>query len=205
MIGEPRLILASGSRARRDMLSAAGVTFTVQAADIDEAAMRSSLAAEHGDDIVPPEDVAEILAIAKAEAVSAIHPEAFVIGSDQVLALHDEIFTKPEDAAAAKAQLERLRGATHRLYSAVALVRGGEVLFAEVDAAYLTMRNFSDTFLAAYLTRVGDAVTSSVGAYQLESAGIQLFEAVDGDYFTILGMPLLPLLGELRRQGVIAD
>ena len=199
------VILASGSKARRDMLIAAGVVFEIQAADIDEAAMRASLEAEHGDDIVPPEDVAEILAIAKAEAVSALHPDALVIGADQVLALHGEIFAKPADVAAAKAQLERLRGATHRLYSAVAVVRGGEMLFAHVDAAYLTMREFSDDFLAAYLAQAGEAVTSSVGAYQLEGLGIQLFEAIDGDYFTILGMPLLLLLGELRRHGVIAD
>lgn len=201
----PRVVLASGSRARREMLAAAGVTFSVRAADIDEAAMRASLVAEHGDDIVPPEDVAEILAIAKAEAVSALDPDALVIGADQVLAFHAEIFAKPGDVATAATQLRRLRGATHRLYSAVAVVRGGEMVFAHVDTAYLTMREFTDQFLESYLSGAGEEVTSTVGAYQLEGAGIQLFEAIDGDYFTILGMPLLPLLGELRRHGAIAD
>ncbi len=201
----PHLILASGSRTRRDMLKAAGVFFSVETADVDEAAMRDALAAEHGDDIVPPEDVAEILACAKAEAVSGANPAALVIGADQVLEFEGDIFAKPADIAAARDQLLRLRGRSHRLHSAVAIARAGDTVWAHVDTAELVMRDFSPRFLDDYLATVGDRVATSVGAYQIEGPGLQLFERVDGDHFTILGMPMLPLLSELRRLGVVAS
>ncbi|MBL8567142.1 MAG: Maf family protein [Hyphomicrobiaceae bacterium] len=200
----PHLILASGSRTRRDMLKAAGVFFSVQTADVDEVAMRDALAAEHGDDIVPPEDVAEILACAKAEAVSAAHPDALVIGADQVLELEGEIFAKPADMEAAREQLLRLRGRAHKLHSAVAIAKAGDTLWAHLDTAELAMRDFSPRFLDDYLAAAGDKVATSVGAYQIEGLGVQLFERVDGGHFTILGMPLLPLLTELRRIGAVA-
>lgn len=199
----PPVVLASGSAARRQMLSAAGLAFSVEVADVDEAAMRAALAAEHGDDIVPPEDVAGILAAAKAEAVSLRNPGALVIGADQVLAFRGQVFAKPADVAAAREQLATLRGASHQLLSAVTIARDGESIFATVDTAELAMREFSDAFLDAYLAAAGADVLVSVGAYQIEGLGLQLFERIDGDFYTILGMPLLPLLAELRRRGAV--
>ncbi len=193
------LVLASGSRARRDMLQAAGVACTVQAADVDEVAIRVRLAAG-----TLPTEVATVLATAKALVVSKQRPGAMVIGSDQVLALGLEILSKPGDRIAARAQLASLRGRTHALHSAVALARDGAMVWSGVDIAELAMRDFSDAFLDSYLDAVGEDVCHSVGAYHLEGLGIQLFDRVRGDYFTILGMPLLPLLAELRRLGIIA-
>jgi septum formation protein len=198
-----RLVLASGSRARSDMLRAAGIAFEVQTSQVDEAAVRDELRLG-ADGPVAAEQVALALAIAKASATSADQPGDVVIGADQVLALGDEIFSKAGTVAAARAQLQRLRGCAHALHSAVTLVRDGEVLWMDVDTAELSMRDFSDAFLDAYLDRVGEDVCHSVGAYHLEGLGIQLFDEVRGDYFTILGMPLLPLLAELRRLGMIA-
>lgn len=185
------------------MLAAAGVDFHVETADVDEAAIRSQLAQGPGATIAP-EQVALTLAIAKAKAVASKRPGMLVIGADQVLALGTEIFSKPVDRNAAREQLARLKGRRHALHSAVALVRYGEVEWQGVETAELTMRDFSDAFLDSYLDAAGDEVCHSVGAYQLEGLGIQLFESIRGDYFTILGMPLLTLLGELRRRGLLS-
>lgn len=197
----PHLVLASSSRSRRQMLDAAGLTFDVAPADVDERTIRETLRA--GDSGVEPADVAEVLARAKAETVSRQRPEAFVIGADQILALDDEIFEKPADLAGARRHLQKLRGRTHQLHSAVVLARNGEVVWAHVDTASLTMRAFSADFLENYLTLAGTVICDSVGAYQLEGLGVQLFERIEGDYFTILGLPLLALLGELRVRKVI--
>ena len=195
------LVLASGSQTRRHMLEAAGVRFRVMPADVDEDAIRTSL----GDTDPPasPAALAQALADAKAAAVSRLCADALVIGADQILALGQEVFTKPADLAAARSSLRRLAGATHRLHSGVALASGGQVVWRHVDTASLSMRAFSDGFLDAYLAQAGDRVCASVGGYELEGLGIQLFERIEGDYFTILGLPLLPLLAELRRRGVI--
>lgn len=197
------LVLASGSRSRRQMLDAAGLTFDVTPADVDERAIRETLQAD--DSGIEPADVAEVLARAKAEAISRLRLEALVIGADQVLALDDEIFEKPADLAGARRHLQKLRGRTHQLHSAVVLAQGGEVVWANVDTGSLTMHAFSADFLENYLTLAGTVVCDSVGAYQLEGLGVQLFERIEGDYFTILGLPLLPLLAELRTRKIIAS
>lgn len=197
------VILASGSRARREMLKASGVSFTVEAANIDEDAVRASLCGADQSSDFEPADVAEILARSKAQAVSAARPKAIVIGGDQVLALGEDILTKPVDAAAARRQLQRLKGRTHALHSAVALAVDGEVVWSHVETAMMHMRDFSDAFLDDYVRRAGRLVLESVGAYHMEGLGIQLFDRIDGDYFTVLGMPLMPLLAELRARRVI--
>jgi septum formation protein len=197
-----KLILASGSTARRGMLERAAMTFEVQPAAIDERAIQDVLMGD--DSEVEPADVAELLAEAKARDVSERNPGAIVIGSDQVLEFEDEILSKPADIAQARAALKLLRGSTHQLHSGVAIAIDGEMVWSLVDSASLTMRQFSDKFLASYIAEEGDGLCSSVGAYKLEGRGLQLFERIDGDFFTILGMPLLPLLIELRARGVIA-
>ena len=197
----PQVILASASFFRRRLLEAAGLQFEVVPADIDEAALKRGLAAA-----VPrpsPGTVAEALARAKAEAVGRNHPDALVIGADQVLALDEELFDKPSDMAAARAQLERLRGRTHTLHTAAVLAHNGKIVWTCVEEAMLTMRAFSRQFLDAYLAHCGAAVCRTVGAYEIEGAGIQLFERVEGDHFTIIGLPLLALLGELRSRGAL--
>ncbi len=196
------IVLASGSRARREMLAAAGVPFTVQAADVDEPAIRARLFKE--DKNIAPKKVAEVLAIAKGEDVSGKRPGCVIIGSDQVLALDDGLLSKTPNVEAAREALQRLRGRTHELHSAVAFAEDGKVNFTHVATARLTMRDFSDAFLDDYLKRAADRVTLTVGAYELEGLGIQLFEKIEGDYFTILGMPLMPVLAELRWRGIIA-
>lgn len=198
-----RLVLASGSRSRRQMLDAAGLTFAVAPTDVDERAIRETLQADESG--IEPADVAEVLARAKAETISRQHLNALVIGADQILALDDEIFEKPADLAGARRHLQKLRGRTHQLHSAVVLAANGEVVWAQVDTASLTMHAFSADFLETYLTLAGTVICNSVGAYQLESQGVQLFERIEGDYFTILGLPLLPLLAELRARKVIAS
>ena len=197
-----QIVLASASRARRELLASAGVAFTVEPADVDEPAIRRKLAkmGEAG-----PLQVAEILARAKAEDVSAKHGGSLVIGADQVLALGAEILSKPADAGAARTSLLQLKGRTHELHSAVALAEDGAVAWSHVATARLTMRDFSDAFLDEYLRRAGDRIGQSVGAYELEGLGVQLFERIEGDYFTILGLPLLPLLSELRKRGRISQ
>jgi septum formation protein len=196
-----QIILASTSRARREMLAAAGVPFTVEAAEVDEPAIRRKLLS--GQAPARPHEIAEALARAKAEDVSRRHKNTLVIGADQVLALGSELLTKAKDEAAARATLTKLRGGVHELHSAVALAADGKVLWAHTATARLKMRDFSDAFLDEYLTRAGDRIGQSVGAYELEGLGVQLFDTIEGDYFTILGLPLLPLLAELRAQGMI--
>lgn len=198
--GKPPLILASGSKIRAKLLEAAGLAFIAEPPGLDESAMRQAVS---GEDALQPQDVAEVLARAKAEAVSELAHGAFVIGADQVLALDDEIYAKPEGMEGAREQLLSLSGKTHKLHSAVALARDGEIRFAYTEEASLTMRKLSPEFIGRYLAAAGEDVLSSVGAYQLEGLGIQLFEKIEGDYFCILGLPLLPLLDALRRKGAI--
>ena len=192
------LVLASQSAVRRALLEAAGVPVAVAPAAIDERAAEAK-AGERD-----PAKVAAVLARAKAGAVAAKQPGRLVLGADQTLALGERRFSKAADRAGARQQLTALRGKTHALHSALAVVRDGAVLFEHLDTARLTMREFSDAFLDSYLDTVGSAVTRSVGGYQLEGAGIQLFERVEGEHSTILGLPLMPLLRWLRNEGLLA-
>jgi len=198
--GRPPLILASGSKSRARVLEAAGLAFIVEPPGLDEAVMRQAVG---GKGSLSPHDVAEVLARAKAEAVSDLAPKAYVIGGDQVLALGDTIFSKPDSMEAARRQLLDLSGRTHKLHTAVAVATDGETIWAETTIATLSMRKLSPEFIGRYLAAAGEEVLGSVGAYQLESLGVQLFEKIDGDYFSILGLPLIPLLDTLRREGVI--
>ncbi len=193
------LILASQSPFRRMLMENAGLAFTTEAACIDERAVETALAAQNPS----PQDVAETLAIEKARDVSGRHKGALVIGSDQTLSLEGRVFHKPADMAEAKSHLASMSGRSHSLNCGIALVRDGETLWSHVSIAHLTMRPLSDAFIDRHLTRVGDKILASVGAYQLEGEGVQLFERIDGDYFTILGLPLLPLLAKLRELGAI--
>lgn len=193
------LVLASTSAARAAMLKAAGVTAALAAPRIDERALDAQWTAEGRG----PEEIARLLAEAKARDVSARAPGAVVIGADQTLALGPRRFSKPASREAARDHLLALRGRIHHLHSGVALVRDGAVLFSTASSAAMHVRAFSDAFLDAYLAAMGEEVTRSVGCYQLEGTGIQLFERIDGDYFTILGMPLLPLLAALRSEGFL--
>ena len=197
-LAERPLVLASKSAVRRALLEAAGVAIEVRPASIDERGVEARAKLSGAG------EVAALLAREKAKAAAAVNPDRIVLGADQTLALGQRRFDKAADRAGARQQLRALRGQTHTLHSAVALVRSGTVLFEHVDAAHLTMRAFSDEFLESYLDAVGDAATASVGGYQLEGAGIQLFERVEGDHFTVLGLPLLPLLGFLRQAGWLA-
>ena len=196
------IVLASGSRARREMLAAAGVHFTVQAADVDEPAIRARMLKQ--DAAVEPKRIATLLAAAKAEDVSGKIRGSLIIGADQVLALGDELLSKAPSIEAARDALRKLRGRTHELHSAVAFAEKGKVTWTHVATARLTMRDFSDAFLDDYLLRAGDRVGQSVGAYELEGLGVQLIDRIEGDYFTILGLPLMPVLAELRVRGIIA-
>jgi septum formation protein len=193
------LVLASRSRARQALLAGAGVPFTVRPADLDERALADRAPSPAAD------AVAAFLAREKALAVASSEPGRLVLGADQTLALGGERFDKPADRAAAVSQLRALRGRTHTLYSAVAAVQDGAVVSAHVETARLTMRLFSDRFLESYLDGVGEAATASVGGYQIEGAGLQLFERIEGEYFTILGLPLLPVLDFLRRHRCLAS
>jgi septum formation protein len=192
------IVLASGSPFRRSLLANAGLDFSIVKPGIDERAVEAAITGE-----VTPEDVASILAEAKALDVSERHPEALVIGSDQTLSLGDEIFHKPADMEGARRHLLKLSGKTHSLNSAVVLAQGGETLWRDVAVARLTMRKLSAAFIGRHLARVGAKALESVGAYQIEGEGIQLFEEIEGDYFTIVGLPLLPLLAALRERGAI--
>lgn len=192
------LVLASKSLARRQMLVAAGVPVEALPSDLDERAFEQTLGE------IGPAEMALRLAREKATVVAARMPGRLVIGADQTLALGRRRFSKPADADEARVQLLALRGQTHTLHSAVALVRDDELMFEHADAARLTMRDISDAFLEIYLESAGNTVTESVGGYQLERTGIHLFERVEGDHFTILGMPLLPLLAAMRQHGFLA-
>jgi septum formation protein len=194
-----KIILASSSPFRKSLLANAGVAFAAVKPEVDERAAEAPLK----DSGATPEDVALVLAIAKAAEVSERNPHALVIGSDQTLSLGDEIFHKPADMEDARRHLLRLSGQAHQLNSAVALVRDGETLWSQVAVARLTMRKLEPAFIGRYLAGVGDKALSSVGAYQIEGAGIQLFDRIEGDYFTIVGLPLLPLLAQLRVLGAI--
>ena len=191
------VVLTSKSAVRRAVLEAAGVPVEVDAAEIDERGI------EAGSGLTGPGAVAKLLATEKARAVSIKQSGRIVLGADQTLALGEQRFSKAADRAGAREQLRALRGKTHALHSAVAVLRGGDVLFEHVAVARLTMRAFSDGFLESYLDAVGGAAMSSVGGYQLEGRGAQLFERVDGDHFTVLGLPLLPLLHWLRSEGLL--
>lgn len=193
----PTLILASTSASRRSLLAGAGLTFACEAAQIDERAIEAELAD------VSPETVALRLSEAKALEVSGRFPDAIVIGADQTLSLGRASFHKPASEAAARDQLQALRGQTHRLNAGIACALNGVVTYGHVAVADMTMRAFSDAFLDHYMTIAGKSVLSSVGCYQLEGPGIQLFERIEGDYFTILGLPLLPLLTYLRSVEAI--
>jgi len=195
----PAIVLASGSTTRQAMLRAAGIPFTVDVAAIDETSVMESLQAEHA----KPRDAADMLAEMKALKVSAKHQGALVIGADQILSLNGKFFAKPADLPAARRQLLELRGQTHELTSAAVVARDGSPIWREIREARLTMRSFSDAFLDDYLAKAGSSVLSSVGAYQVEGLGAQLFSRIDGDHFTILGLPLLPLLDMLRAQGIL--
>ena len=195
------IILASSSQTRADLLRRAGVDIRVDPAGLDESAMIAAM--RDTNDPLPPEDVAAVLADAKAEMVSARNPDTLVVAADQTLALGDRLFQKPADMDQARRQLLDLAGRTHALHSAVSLFRDGQFVWRHVDTAHLTMRSFSPEFLGRYLAAIGDDALSSVGGYQLEGRGAQLFDRIDGDYFTILGLPLLPLLAVLREEGEI--
>ena len=195
------VILASGSSARRELLTAAGVTFRVVPSQVDEAAVRAELGRTDPD--ASGTQIARMLASAKAEDVSRKFPDALVIGADQVLEAGHDLFNKPVDLAAARGQLVALSGRAHRLVSAVSLAEGGSQVWQDLDIATLTMRDLTETFIDIYLAQLGERICACVGAYELEGLGVQLFDDIDGDYFTILGLPLLPLLAELRKRGFI--
>jgi septum formation protein len=198
-LADEPLVLASKSTIRHAILRDAGIPVAVEPADIDERAIEQRSAKEDAGEL------AAVLACEKARTVAARFPGRLVLGADQTLALGERRFSKPADRAGARRQLAALRGQTHELHSAVALVRGSSVLFEHREVARLTMRSFSDEFLEAYLDAAGTAVTASVGGYQLEKVGIQLFEHIQGDHFTILGLPLVPLLEYLRTAGWLAE
>jgi septum formation protein len=194
-----QLVLASSSPFRRLLMQNAGLSFDTRAAAIDERAIEASLEAG----AAMPEDVALQLACAKALEVSRHYPGALVIGSDQTMSLGERVYHKPRSLQEAHDHLSSLSGLTHHLNSGVAIVKDGQVLWHTVAKASMHVRALSDEFITRYLERVGDAAMTSVGGYQLEGLGIQLFERIDGDYFTILGLPMLPLLQALRELGGI--
>jgi septum formation protein len=197
-LAERPLVLASRSEVRRAVLQSAGLSVEAQPADIDERALEQASGAKVAG------QVAAFLAAEKARAVARSFPGRLVLGADQTLVAGGVRFSKPAARQAAKEQLQRLAGKTHELHSAIAVMRDNSILFECCEVARMTMRPLSDTMIDAYLDAAGDAAMSSVGAYQIEGPGIQLFEAIDGDYFTILGLPLLPLLAFLRQQKWIA-
>lgn len=196
--GKQPLILASQSRTRQALLTNAGLAFDAIPADIDEREV------QHDSGLSDPARIASLLAREKALAVSSAHRERLVIGADQTLALGSQLFTKPAGRAQAADQLRALSAKTHELHSAIAVARGGTTLFETVSVAKMTMRRMTESEIGAYLDAAGAAVTTSVGAYQLEGLGVHLFERIEGDHFTILGLPLLPLLAFLRGEKLLA-
>lgn len=195
-----RIILASQSRARRALLDAAGIAHEALPAAVDEATIKESAKAEG----LPAREAATLLADAKASRVARKHPDALVIGADQLLVMGHDWFDKPADLSAARAQLQRLRGHRHELVTAVVCWREGERAWHHVSTPRLVMRDFSDSFLDHYLAAEAEHVTQCVGAYRLEGPGIQLMQDIQGDHAAILGLPLLPLLHFLRQTGAIA-
>lgn len=192
------LILASQSAVRKSLLANAGIAVEAVPADIDEREIQQSSG------LKDPGEIATLLASEKAAFISAKYPGHYVVGADQTLALGERLFSKPENRAAAAAHIATLSGQTHALHSAVSVVKDGEALFSHVGIARMTMRRLTGSEIAAYIDEAGDTVTASVGAYQLERAGVHLFERIEGDHFTILGLPLLPLLGFLRSRNLLA-
>ena len=201
--GGPALVLASGFTTRKALLDGAGLRFAVQAAAVDEAAIKASAQAER----IPAGDTALMLAQAKAQRVARRQPDALVIGADQLLVCGEGAaarwFDKPPDLAAARAQLLALCGRSHVLVTATVIWRGGEQLWQHLETSQLTMREFSEPFLDAYLALEGERVLGSVGGYRLEGPGVHLFSRITGEHSAILGLPLLPLLGFLRGHGVL--
>jgi septum formation protein len=195
--GKDPLILASQSRARQALLANAGIDFEAVPADIDERALQKASG------LSAPGEIAAFLARAKALAVSQQKPGKFVVGADQTLALGMRLFSKPANRSQAAEQLRALAGHSHELHSAVAVAREGKILFDHVAIARMSMRRLGEAEIEAYLDEAGEAVTSSVGAYQLEGLGVHLFESIEGDHFTILGLPLLPLLAFLRSERLL--
>ena len=195
--GKDQLILASQSRARQMLLTNAGIAFEAVPADIDERAVQQASG------LTTPGEIAALLAREKALWVSLRQVGKYVIGADQTLALGDRLFSKPAGRAQAAEQLRALAGRAHELHSAIAVARDGKILFAEIAVARMTMRPLDEAGIDAYLDAAGEAVTSSVGAYQLEGLGVHLFERIEGDHFTILGLPLLPLLAFLRSEQLL--
>jgi septum formation protein len=195
--GKYPLILASQSQARQTLLANAGINFEAVAAEIDERAVQQASR------LSAPDEIAALLAREKAVSVSLRQPDKYVVGADQTLALGKRLFSKPTGRAQAAEQLRALAGHSHELHSAVAVVRDGRILFAEVATARMTMRPLGGAEIRAYLDEAGEVVTSSVGAYQLEGLGVHLFERIEGDHFTILGLPLMQLLGFLRSEGLL--
>ena len=195
--GKDPLILASQSRARQMLLANAGISFEAVPADIDERSVQKNSG------LSAPGEIAGLLAREKACFVSSKNPGRYVVGADQTLALGNRLFSKPAGRAQAAEQLRLLAGHTHELHSAVAVARDGKIMFSDVVVARMTMRRLDEGEIEAYLDQAGQAVTTSVGAYQLEGLGVHLFERIDGDHFTILGLPLLPLLVFLRGEGLL--
>ena len=198
-VGEKPLILASQSKSRQALLEAAGIPFEAIPADVDERAIQA------GSGLKDPAAIAALLAKSKALYVASRKPGRFVVGADQTLALKGRLFSKPAGRDQAAGQLRELAGSTHELHSAIAVAKNDMVLFAHTSVARMTMRSMSDAMIDKYLDAAGEAVTTSVGAYQLEGFGVHLFERIEGDHFTILGLPLLPLLGCLRSAGLVAE
>ncbi|MGG5810846.1 Maf family protein [Falsiroseomonas sp. CW058] len=196
----PRLVLASASASRRALLEAAGLRFEARVAGVDEAAIKDAAQAER----IPPADAAILLAEAKAARIARRDPDALVIGCDQLLVCGGRWFDKPEDLAGARAHLLALRGRQHELVNGTVAWRGGERVWQDVTTARLTMRDFGDAFLDAYLAAEGKALCASVGAYRVEGPGIQLFSRIEGEHSAIIGLPMLPLLRFLRQHGVLA-
>jgi septum formation protein len=195
--GKRPLVLASQSLTRQALLANAGIDFEAVAAEIDERAVQQASG------FLTPGDIAALLAREKALSVSSRHPGKYVIGADQTLAQGERLFSKPADRPQAAEQLRALAGRSHELHSAVAVARDGKILFETVAIAGMTMRRLGEAEIDVYLDQAGEAVTSSVGAYQLEGLGVHLFERIEGDHFTILGLPLLPLLGFLRSERLL--
>ncbi len=195
----PKLVLASGSASRKALLTQAGLDFEVRAANVDEAAIKQSAIASG----TSAHDAALLLAEFKAMRIARRDPEALVIGCDQLLVCDGRWFDKPSDIAEARSHLHALRGRSHSLVTAVLCQRGDQRLWHHVAQPRLTMRNFSDDFLEAYLQAEGAALTSTVGAYRLEGLGVHLFDKVEGEHAAVLGLPTLPLLGFLRQHGVL--